>query len=197
MLIDTQHMDSLIAERHMQIETPVLEEVTKGLNEGKEWILSRYHLTEAIPIFEAEKNESNQTRQGYGSTPNGDKIIIFQTGELKKLEAISNLESESVTITEEYGREIPESVWPVLTIKQWYEGFIIEELLHWLQDMGTKDLVRLPPREKILIPNIASELSRLLQPHEFEALQIRGIYYKEKYGYNPCQELENYLITQI
>lgn len=91
----------------------------------------------------------------------------------------------------EYGNDVP--IKPILTPEQLFEGFGVEETLHWLQDKGIEGLARLPD-QKHRIPAVTGHgLKYLLQPHEFQAVVLKGEYFIERYGDNPLRELEDFL----
>jgi hypothetical protein len=173
-------------------ENSVLEEVLNGLNDATTWILQRYNVENPPTIAIGEHTGAFKNANGYGIADNGEIVIALHINELRTLDG--EVSPESVTLYSDHAADIPRKVEPVLTVKQRFEAFAIEEMIHWLQDVGTEGLVKLPPREKIMLP--AENTLRInyhLQPHEFEAIQICGVYFTEKYGHNPYQALEEFL----
>ena len=144
-----KHIEALRSLHGLKAENSVIEEALSGLADATQWILEHYQKTDSPHISIAEDIDATG-RKGYGTTKDGEKIILLPIDELRKLDKIKWFKS-MYRISEDFGLTVPRRVRPILTVKQWYESFAIEEYVHWLQDIGTEGLVKLPPREKILL----------------------------------------------
>jgi len=172
----------------LKIETAVLNEVISGLKNGAYWTLKKFHIKDKLKIMIGEHTVNPTGRSGFVESDTGEKLIVLQVDELRKLEK-TDLSSGIMT---DYGDDIP--IKPILTIKQNFESFGVEETVHLLQDKGLKSLSKLPSNEKRIPSDIRTNGVRyMLQPHEFQALILRGEYFRETYGDNPLLKLEEFI----
>ena len=173
------------------VSDEALNQALSGYGEGRDWVLKRYQRFENPELRIGTHSGNLEGINGFTETADGVKLIALQVGELRKLE---NTNSAS-RITEDYGGDVP--VKPTLTIRQWYEGFGVEETLHWLQDQGIEGLVSLPPSKKRIQPMSGSGVKYLTQPHEFEGLVLTGQFFKQKYRTNPLEKLEGFVRNKL
>ncbi len=185
-------INSLKQHYNLSAEAPVLNEALMGLDSGMKWVLKRYQRADSPKLKIGEHTGSMTGINGFVKIENGEKLIGLQVDELRKLDGMDL----SATIVEDYGSDIP--IKPQLTVRQYYESFGVEETLHWLQDKAdVGGLAVLPPQEKRIQPGSGNNgIKYMLQPHELQGLVLQGEYFKEKYGNNPLQELEDFIKSQ-
>lgn len=173
------------------VSNEALDEALSGYREGRDWALRKYQRVEK-PELRIETHTGNlEGINGFIETAEGTKLIALQVDELRKLEVMTSVSR----IKENYGDDVP--VQPVLTMRQWYESFGVEETLHWLQDQGIRGLAALPPSEKRIQPMSGSGVKYLTQPHEFEGLVLRGEFFRQKYKTNPLDGLEKFIRSKL
>lgn len=170
------------------VSESVLQEVYEGLWDGVNFVRKKYNVVENPTVVIGNNEGTFSGINGYGDSNIG-KIISLQISEVLKL---ANIDDPAVvTITQDYGKDIP--IKPRTTIRQWYESFGIEETVHWLQDKKVLGLVELPQLMLPINNGNGNGVPYQMQPHEFQALQIKNEYFIKKYKKSPFQQLERFI----
>lgn len=197
----------------IEIDPDMFYEIHRGMRNAEEWVMQKFSWKTKPSLsyvdWEIKTVKENgklvpkayiypdffmafTSQQDEESGKDHDRIIVSK----KRLNSFKSIKQADSALLHSFGENVGKYT-PIvasLTLKQVYEGAMVHEWIHYLAKCGAQDLTPLAQESSDL--RNKDPLKYWLTPQELEALYYQGLFYLEKYGYNPLGELETYLTNQ-